>query len=154
MPAILPHRPGLPVPAGYHVESRAASGLVVAGALTLGVSYVVALGLALADDFDQGSGWLVVPVAGPWGGLGARSYDCNADTVPEANACLDRAYEETTAVALLAMDGVIQAVGVAFIVAGLASRTHELVRNDLGRLKVTVGGRPGKGLQLGLQGWF
>jgi hypothetical protein len=154
MPVVLPYRPGLPIPPGYHAESRPAGGLVATGALTLGISYAAALGLALADSFENGTGWLVVPIAGPWAAAGARRFSCEAETIAQARQCFSGAYDEATTIAVFAVDGVIQAVGVALTIAGLASRTHELVRNDAERLNVTAKARPNGGFDVGVQGVF
>lgn len=151
---MLPYRPGLPVPPGYHVESRSATGLVVVGALTAGVSYAVALGIAFDSGFDNGTGWLAVPVVGPWGAIGARTFKCRAQEIEEARRCFDGAYDEATTIAVLAGDGVVQAVGFALWLAGLATKTHELVRDDVKALQVSAVPRPGGGFDLGVRGSF
>ena len=42
LPPLLPYREGLPIPAGYHVEHRAANGLIYTGILSIGVGYIAA----------------------------------------------------------------------------------------------------------------
>lgn len=124
------------------------------GALTLGLSYAAALGLAMADGFDNGTGWLVVPIVGPWAATGARSFSCQAETVPEARLCFEAAYNEATTIAVFAVDGVLQAVGLALTIAGLATRTHELVRNDVKVVDVSAKARPNGGFDVTLSGAF
>jgi hypothetical protein len=127
---------------------------VVTGGLTLGIAYAAALGLAMAEGFDNGTGWLAVPVVGPWGAVGSRRFRCTAETVTEARDCFDGAYDEATTIAVFAVDGVLQAVGLALTIAGVASRTHELVRNDASRFQVGAAPRPGGGFDLGVRGAF
>lgn len=155
LPPVLPYRPGYPIPPGYHAESRSASGLVATGGITLGLAYIAALGIAMADDFENGTGWLAVPLVGPWGAIGARSFECKAETdIEQARACFDGAYKEATTIAVLAGDGVVQAIGTALFVAGLTTRTHELVRDDEEGVHVSASPRLGGGFDLGLHGRF
>lgn len=122
--------------------------------MTLGAAYAAAIGFAFSEDFENGTGWVVVPVAGPWAAMGSRSFSCRAQTVPEARKCFDGAYSEATTLAVFAVDGVVQAVGLALTIAGLSTRSVELVRNDIERLKVTASAGPDGRLQLGLRGAF
>lgn len=155
LPPVLPYRPGYPIPPGYHAESRSASGFVVTGGITFGLAYVAAFGMALAQDFENGSGWLAVPLVGPWGAIGARSFECKAETdIEEARECFDGAYKEATTIAVLAGDGVVQAIGAAIFIAGLTTRTHELVRNAEAGVNVSASPRLGGGFDLGLHGRF
>jgi hypothetical protein len=156
LPAVLPYRPGFPVPQGYHAESRPSSGLVITGGLTFGVAYVTALGIAFSEKFENGAGWLAVPLIGPWGAISKRSYKCPATAmdVAAARRCFNDAYDEATTIAILAGDGVVQTFGVALFIAGLANQTHELVRNEVKPVKVTAAPRPGGGFDVAVRGRF
>lgn len=129
LPTLLPYRNGDPVPPGYEVESQAASGLITAGMVTLMLGYVAGAGVAAANDFENGTGWLLVPVVGPWGAMGARTLSCNPDEF-EQSACTEAAVDELTMFAFLAVDGLVQATGTALLLAGVLSREHWLVRTD------------------------
>ncbi|HET9956431.1 MAG TPA: hypothetical protein VFQ61_18105 [Polyangiaceae bacterium] len=155
LPPLLPYRSGLPVPRGYHVEYRPATGLILSGALALGVGYATAIGIGMNRDFEGSLGWLAVPVLGPWPALAGRKLSCAATTVDEARGCLDRAYEEATTIALVAVDGMLQATGALLLIAGLASGRSELVRSaDRSTVSFSIRRRPEGGVQLGVLGAF
>lgn len=128
-PALLPYRDGLPVPPGYRVEHRAATGIILGGLATLGIAYSTALIVGASANFGDGTGWLAIPVIGPWGAIGARSYHCSNDPL-QANKCISGAFSEVQTIAILSADGVIQAAGAVLFVVGLASGHDELVRTD------------------------
>lgn len=58
-----PHEAGTPVPPGYHVEKRVRRGLVIGGAITLGLSY---LGALAQDERRGGGGVARLPLLGPF----------------------------------------------------------------------------------------
>jgi len=89
-PALLPYREGLPIPLGYHVEHRSANGLIGAGLASLIISYTAAIVLGASANFKDGTGWLVLPVVGPWAAIGARSYHCDNNPL-HANQCVSGA---------------------------------------------------------------
>jgi hypothetical protein len=169
-PLVLPYRDGVPIPRGYHVEHRPATGLIVVGSVTLSLSYVVALGLGVHNSFDGGYGWTVVPVAGPWGAIGARDFKCKVNstdfdvnnpgsidtgvTAAEAERCIKRAQTEAIDIAILAVDGMVQATGAALLLAGLASGVDELVWDGLKDVHVSVAPHPQGGGQIGIFGRF
>ncbi len=90
-------------------------GLVIAGAVTFGSTYVISAAIA-AGFLDDNNGDdmvpLFIPVAGPFVAIGT------ADTSPIA----------TTA---LIIDGLAQAAGVALFVVGLTDEEKIWKRNDL-----------------------
>jgi hypothetical protein len=169
-PLVLPYREGVPIPRGYHVEHRPATGLIVVGSVTLSLSYVIALGLGVHNSFEGGYGWTILPVAGPWGAIGARDFKCKVNssdfdvnnpssidtgvTAAEAERCIKRAQTEAIDIAILAVDGMVQATGAALLIAGLASGVEELVWDGLGDVKVSVSPRPDGGGQIGVFGRF
>lgn len=142
------------MPRGYHVEKRAASGLIVTGLLTLSTGYAVGLGIGLDRGFDGSLGWLAVPVLGAWPALAGRDIQCAAETVEQAKKCLYDASNEATTVALVAIDGMVQTTGLVLLLAGLASGHSELVRDGVGDVHVTAGRRREGGFELGLEGRF
>ncbi|MEI9952002.1 MAG: hypothetical protein WDO74_24205 [Pseudomonadota bacterium] len=129
-PALLPYRAGLPVPAGYRVEHRSANGLIYGGLATLVIAYTTAIVLGASAKFEDGTGWLVLPVVGPWAAIGARSYHCENNPLL-ANQCVSGAFSEVQTIAILSADAVVQATGAVLFIAGLASGRDELVRSDL-----------------------
>jgi hypothetical protein len=154
LPPILPYRDGLPVPPGYHVEKRAASGLITTGALSLSAGYLTGLVIALDKGFDGSLGWMLLPVIGPWPAAAGRDVHCAAATVDEARTCLDSASKEATTIALVAVDGMVQATGLLLFFAGLASGQPELVRDDVSKVQVTARRRNDGGFELGVHGQF
>jgi hypothetical protein len=171
-PLLLPYRPGVPIPRGYHVEHRPATGLLVTGGVTLGVGYLTALGIGLHYEFDNGTGWTALPIVGPWAAIGARSFECDVngidgvdgiddlddinteETAREAERCIGRAQSEALGIALLAVDGMIQATGAILLVAGMASGVDELVWDGLSDVRVSAGARPEGGGELKVFGRF
>lgn len=105
---------GEPIPPGYHPITRIRKGLVIGGALTFGITYLItALSGAVVADVSAGNREamrLVIPVAGPFTLLstGTASGDM-----------------------FLVFNGLVQAAGVGMLIGGLAAPKTVLVRNDL-----------------------
>jgi hypothetical protein len=98
---------------------------------------------AVGADFDDHSGWLVVPGIGPWLMLlagGARD-DCSSSgtySYCESNSALR---------AVLTLDGIGQTAGLVMFISGLAFPTKRLIRQDVTvSLLPTRVGRDGYGL--------
>jgi hypothetical protein len=135
----LPYRKGLPVPPGYRVEKRSASGLTLGGGLTFLASYLGAIGLAASQDFENGTAYAAIPLGGPWAAIGGRSFRCNAPVTTNTvqslqraiNKCVGTAFDEIVTVVFLTADGLVQATGAALFFVGLGSGYLELVRKDL-----------------------
>jgi hypothetical protein len=112
---------GDPVPAGYHVKTRARLGLVIGGAVTFGVLYLTSAFVGVVggsvdewrNDKDRYS-VMYIPLAGPWIAIGTIK--------PIASAGFG-----------LGLLGVGQAAGVAMFIGGLAFPKSRLVRNDIGK---------------------
>jgi len=125
-PKRMAYEDGQPVPAGYRVEDRVRQGPVIAGALLLGIPYVIGLTIASIADYKNQSGWLAVPAAGPWLMLFLhKSPDCNSSTSNCPDDALDfilRFY--------LTIDGVLQATGTGLLLFGLSGRKL-LIRDDV-----------------------
>jgi len=140
-PRTLPYTEGEPIPPGYVVESKVRKGMVIPGAILLGAPYVLGLSIAALTDFDNQSGWLAVPIAGPWITLAARRK-CHDDSFGNCTDTADRALD-----IYLVFDGLIQTAGAALLVAGMAAKKTELVRMDTVSVRFMPGpiGRDGYG---------
>jgi hypothetical protein len=111
---------GQAVPEGYRVEERARRGLVIGGAVTFGVTYILSAMVGLmAESVDRASGGsgesflpLYIPLAGPF------------ITVGTADA-------KGGGVFVLMVDGLAQVAGAAMFIGGLAAPEKKLVRNDV-----------------------
>lgn len=113
-----------------------------------GVPYALGLSVAGGDDFQNQTGWLAVPVIGPWVTLAARDR-CDAsvtydDTFDTFESTCD---EERTIRTLLVMDALMQVTGATLLVWGLTSKTKRYVRDDVSlQVLPTHVGRSGYGL--------
>jgi hypothetical protein len=128
-PAELPYTEGAPIPRGYALQEYHPRGLIIGGAVTLGVLYLVSFTVASSNNFNTANGWLAVPVIGPFGwlatrkaptnlcGSGTYTYDCNYN---------DDSGNRTA----VALDGLGQIAGAAMLVAGLAITRKHLVLID------------------------
>jgi hypothetical protein len=153
----LPYKAGLPVPEGYRVVHRSATGLTVGGAVTFGAAYVAALGLAASQSFENGTAYAAIPIAGPWAAIGGRTFKCKT-TIPASqnatasqvtkaiNKCVGDAFDEVVTVVFLTADGLVQATGAVLFFVGLASGYDELVRKDLPKAAFEVFPEGGGGL--------
>lgn len=108
---------GEPIPPGYHPVTRIRKGLVIGGALTFGITYLlnVLIGAAVSDLGGKSALRLAIPVAGPFTLLstGTASGDV-----------------------FLVFDGLVQAAGVGMLIGGLAAPKTVLVRNDLAKFDI------------------
>lgn len=153
-PPLLPYRAGLPVPPGYRVEHRSANGLIGGGLASLLIAYTTAIVIGASADFKDGTGWLIVPVVGPWAAIGARSYHCANDPLL-ANQCVSGAFSEVQTMAILSADAVVQATGAVLLIVGVASGHDELVRSDLaGSVRIAPRSVGTNGFGVGLDGRF
>jgi hypothetical protein len=131
-PPILPYREGYPVPPGYEVVKRPATGLLAGGLVGLSIAYTGGVVFAAVNGFKNGTGWLAVPIVGPWGAIGSRNYEtCRTRTVAEAKACVRNAVKEVQVITFFAVDGLGQLAGGLVTLAGVVSSKEELVRSDL-----------------------
>jgi len=129
---VLPYYDGLPVPPGYQVTSRPATGVITGGLVGLGVSYGAGLIVGATQGFKNSTGWLAAPVAGPWLAIAERNYDqCKTSTVQQARACVKSAVGEVQFITFVAVDGVFQLATGFLTLAGLLSTKQELTREDL-----------------------
>jgi hypothetical protein len=146
-PITLPYREDAPFPPGYRLEQRTRTGLVVAGAIVLGVPYVIGLGATSTNGGDPAMNWLFVPGVGPWMALGLRRSSCYGKANIEGSLCHAG---DAFAVMGLIMDGIVQTAGATLLIVGLAVPKKVYVRKD-----VQLGLIPAPaGTGLGVQGTF
>jgi hypothetical protein len=110
---------GFNVPAGYHVETRPRVGLVVGGAVTFGVLYMLSVSAASSSKSTEGH-WLAAPIIGPFAAAGAHQDPCEKKQGTEAG-CLD------IAPPFELLDALGQIVGASLLTAGLLARRSVLV---------------------------
>lgn len=125
----LPYEDGDPIPPGYRVREQKRRGLIIAGSIVTGIPWMISLTAAVAADYDNKSGFLVIPALGPWLMLaagGASDKDCSGDTFCSGSRSGLRA--------TLVLDGLVQTAGAIMFVSGFAFPRQRLVRND-----VTIG---------------
>ncbi|KYF68855.1 hypothetical protein BE15_28300 [Sorangium cellulosum] len=111
---------GQAIPEGYRVEPRARRGLIIGGAVTFGVTYVLSAMVGLVAEADEraqgGSGAsympLYIPLAGPFITIGT-------------------AEAKGGGVFILMIDGLAQVAGAAMFIGGIAAPEKKLVRNDV-----------------------
>ncbi len=119
-PRIMNYEEGQAVPEGYRVEERARRGLIIGGAVTFGVTYILSAMVGLvAESADRASGGtgqsyipLYIPLAGPFITIGTSDAKGGG-------------------VFVLMVDGLAQVAGAAMFIGGLAAPQKKLVRNDV-----------------------
>lgn len=122
-------QPGGPIPPGYHIEDRPRTGLVVAGAIVAGIPYALSVMAATAANENNETGWLYVPVVGPWLTMGQRNYSCNDNGNQSTSQSLQCVGDIFAVMGLIA-DGVMQATGATLLLVGVAAGKPTLVPND------------------------
>jgi hypothetical protein len=149
------------VPPGYRVVDRSATGLIAGGLVTFATAYGAGLVLGASQKFENGMGYVALPVIGPWAAIGGRTFNCKtavpanttgADVQRTINKCVGTAYDEVTTVVFLTADGLVQATGMVLFLVGLASGYQELVRADLP--KTAIGVLPEGGAAVSVSGNF
>jgi hypothetical protein len=130
------------IPPGYHAESRIRTGLVVGGAVTFGVLYLlsVLVGAAISDTNKA---------------IGNNSSRDNGDFlfVPVAFLQMTKT-DSSSGNVTLAIDGIAQAAGATMFIVGITSPKTILVRNDLAEVHVMPMKMGTNGGGLGLVGTF
>jgi hypothetical protein len=128
MPMELRYVEGRPIPAGYHLETRARKGLVVSGSIILGVPYFLSLSVAASSKYEPDR-WLYAPLFGPFIDLGTRKEDCQTfsnGNIGSTTTCKDDSSERF----FLMADGLMQVAGTTMLVLGLVLPQQLLVRDD------------------------
>jgi hypothetical protein len=114
-----PYRDGDPIPPGYRLEESPRKGLVIAGSIVFGTFYGLTLLGASESNFDDGTGYLAIPVLGPV--LYARHTDCEGDT----DYCTDEVGDF-----FLTLDALGQATGAALFTLGMVFPKKRLVKDE------------------------
>lgn len=149
----LPYRDGDPIPPGYRVIEQKRRGLIIAGSLTAGVPWALGVAAAAGANFEDKTGWLVVPVLGPWlmiaAGGANEDRSCGSFDTDESDC-----YDNNAALrGVLALDGLVQAAGAVMFACGMTIPRKRLIRED-----VTVSMLPSRvgrdGYGMGLVGSF
>jgi len=126
------------IPAGYHLEERPRRGAVIAGTVIVASAYALGLTVASTENFPNSTGWLVVPVVGPWITLAARHQtDCDGNLNGSFTVCTSSSDENNTTRTFLVLDGLTQATGAILLIYGLASPKKVIARDFVGRLEFT-----------------
>jgi hypothetical protein len=131
---MLDYREGDPIPPGYGRETKIRLGLVIAGAITMGVPWLLSAALAQPmqsihdglDDYDQHDVqfWpMFLPLAGPFVTIGTAAPDALGTFV-------------------LAADGVLQCGGLALLIVGLTAPRDVLVWEGPGESALSLGAAP------------
>jgi hypothetical protein len=122
------YRKGTLIPPGYHLEDRPRQGFVTAGYLVTGIPYAIGLMAAASAQFENQSGWLVVPFLGPWMTIGRRDYACigKDDADRDSADCAGDAV-----IAPLIVDGILQSVGGMFLAIGYLVTKQYVVKDEL-----------------------
>jgi hypothetical protein len=149
-PKYLPYHEGEAVPQGYYLEDSVRRGPVIAGSIVFGVPYAISLSIAGGNGFDNQTGWLALPVVGPWVELAARHSSCS-QTSNDTVACDEG--EDTSVRTGLVMDGLMQVTGAVLFIWGVTSHTQRLVRDDVASVEI-VPTTVGSGYGLGAVGRF
>jgi hypothetical protein len=112
----LPYNPYSEVPDGYVLQETSIKPLVWSGVLLVGIPYAVGITYAVLADFPGDTGFLAIPLAGPWL---ARSQES------------DRA-----ARVALGLDGLVQASGAVLLTLGLTFTRKQWVPYDMANVWV------------------
>lgn len=131
LPAELPYKEGQPVPWGYTPVTHARKGLVIWGVVLLAAGWSIDMIYATDKDFRAESGWLAVPLAGPFIAVAAAKSNCESST---SNCAIDRG--DRTA---LALTGVLQVAGAGMTALGIGLKTTSLIRSDLASATLVTG---------------
>lgn len=131
-PYTLEYVEGAEIPDGYTKVERVRKGLVIGGAVTLGVGWLIAATAAASidDEIEDETAPLFIPVVGPFIAMGTLEA-------------------EGAGRAALFVNGMAQAAGAAMLIGGIAATKTVLVRTKTAEINV----RPGVG-NLQLDGTF
>jgi len=112
-------------------SSGASSTLMIIGGLVLGLPYATGLGVGVSEGFDNGSGWLAAPVAGPWLSLSARRDPCaGSRDKKEFDSDVGKCVAEPLVRGMLVLDGVLQATGAVIFLIGASSGGPDKPRRE------------------------
>jgi hypothetical protein len=168
-PAVLDTDPAKNVPPGYHLESHARKGLLVAGGIMLGLSFGFSVAVAAtksepaysdhlsSNEVPYNPGSLAAPVLGPWLALSSlKSYECSSlpGLYYSPSACRNARTQAKVWEAVLIVDGLVQLSGVALIALGLVFPRQQFVINDALKAQVVPVSLGSSGHGLAVVGTF
>lgn len=145
LPPYYLYREGTPLPRGYHLEERPRQGFVTAGFVATGVAYTAGMFGAFARRYENESGWLALPFAGPWITLGRREYACIGRTDAEQDGL--RCAGDVIIAPLIIL-GIAQAAGGTFLMIGYLATRQYAVRDQTALTLVPSPVGSGYGLNL------
>ncbi len=144
----LPYEPGQPIPPGYRLTKQPRRGLIIAGSLVAGIPWALGLSVAASQNMEDGTGWLVVPVLGPFMMMATGHVD---DEDCDDGYCDSNGGER----AILTLDALAQAAGAAMLICGITIPRKRLVRTDVTVSALPMPVRIGRdGYGLGFDGSF
>lgn len=121
-PSFAPRAPTADAPPGEPSGAGASSTLLVIGGLVLGLPYATGIGIGASESFENGSGWLAAPVAGPWLSLSARRDPCaDSEQKQEFDSDVGKCVAEPLVRGMLVLDGVLQATGALILIIGASA---------------------------------
>lgn len=131
-PREIPFEDDEPAPPGYELHERPRRGLVIAGSIVLGVPWMFSIMGAVAEDFKDKTGYLLVPGIGPWlmlaaGGAKDR-VTCTNGGSSGFSSCVDSRSGER---AILTLDGLMQTAGVIMYAGGYLAPKRVWVRQGV-----------------------
>jgi hypothetical protein len=129
MPPELPYRRGAPIPTGYRIVEEPRYGWVTAGWAITAVGYGLSAMVTLAANHQNATGYLPIPLVGPWLTFGLRHYgDCPRATPEEDNTRCEVDVLVATGIGML---GLMQAGGAAMLIIGYSTKRTKVVRHDV-----------------------
>lgn len=125
------------------LEESVNTGLIVGGLVTFGTMYAVSIGYASSEGFEQGLGWVALPIFGPWIALAHRDFQCNVTLdIDSAEECQTKVVDEAATLAVLAGLGIGQMVGGVLTLVGVLDRDALWVRQDVLGARLQLDMRP------------
>lgn len=105
--------------------SERAAGCPISGSITLGVPYAIGFSVGSSTGFPNRTGWLAVPVLGPWATLLARrSCAERSDTSARCHG------DDSLTRVLLILDGLVQTSGGTLLAVALFAPKSVWVRDQ------------------------
>lgn len=130
-PTFAPAGPTHDVVGDDGAAARPSSTLLLVGGLVLGLPYATGVGIGASEGFENGSGWLVAPVAGPWLSLSARRDPCaESQQKQEFDSDVGKCVAEPLVRGMLVLDGVLQATGAVLMLLGATSGGPDRPRRE------------------------
>ena len=114
--------------------------------------YGTALVYAVANGFEDGAGWLALPLGGPWAAIGAQKIQCSGRRLPTdfvETSAWKKALVKRGAHHFSRSTGLSKPWLLTLVFVGMGIKTTELVRNDVATVRLEL-----KQRSVGLTGNF